>query len=132
MKESDPKAYLCAMLDVQRLKSSRHTHARTVFDLGPFSMVRMDTRPWSEVPEQAKLAMLKDLVNWEGVSPRDMAMIMLRELDVGKLTPAQRGELISMAEPEPLKRGRPAKAAEGQQTNGQAPPRRRDRGEMEM
>jgi hypothetical protein len=113
MAESDPKKYLLAMLDVQRLKGAQHSYMRTVFELGPFGVTRLDTRPWSEVPESSKLAMLKDLVNWEGVTNRDMAMILLRELDVGKLSQDERGALISMAEPEPLKaRGRPPKAKE--------------------
>jgi len=115
--ESDPKAYMLARLAIDRLKAARHPVARTVFELGTFGVVKFDTRDWGDVPERSKLAMLKDLVNWEGVSDRDMAMLLLHELDVGKLTPAERGWLISTAEPDPLG-GRPEQDRGGKERDG--------------
>jgi hypothetical protein len=106
MPESDPRAYLLARLSINRLKTAQHPIARTVFELGSYGMVKFGSRKWNEVPESSKLAMLKDLVCWEGVTDRDMAMLLLHELDVGKLTQAERGWLISTAEPDPLRRQR--------------------------
>ncbi len=57
---------------------------------------RIEERPWSEVPEPSKLAILQDM-NWSGVSNRDRAHILLTEVDAGKISDHQRNRLIDMA-----------------------------------
>ena len=58
---------------------------------------RIAERPWQDVPEPSKLAILQDAVNWEGISNRDQAHILLAEIDPGKITAAQRSRLIAAA-----------------------------------
>ena len=58
---------------------------------------RIVERPWQEVPEPSKLAILQDAVNWQGISDRDQAHILLSEIDPGQITDAQRNRLIGMA-----------------------------------
>ena len=61
---------------------------------GSYDMVE---RPWIDLGESAKLAILQDAVNWSGISNRDMAHILLAEIDPGKITDMQRNRLIDMA-----------------------------------
>ncbi len=58
---------------------------------------RILDRPWADLAEPAKLAVLMDAPNWEGVTNRDMAHILLSEIDPGKITDAQRNRLIDLA-----------------------------------
>jgi hypothetical protein len=58
---------------------------------------RIVDRPWQELPEPSKLAILQDAVDWSGVSNRDQATILLSEIDPGKITDAQRARLIDTA-----------------------------------
>jgi hypothetical protein len=102
VKESDPKQLLLAMGAIRRLKDGSFPVAREVAGIGRFALLKFDDRPWSEIPESAKLAMLKDLVNWEGVTNKDQAHILLQELDVGKLSTEQRDQLIRQADPASL------------------------------
>jgi hypothetical protein len=65
--------------------------------IGRDDQYRIEERPWSEVPERSKLAILSEAVNWEGVTNRDLAHILLSEIDPGKISDAQRNNLIDMA-----------------------------------
>jgi hypothetical protein len=82
------------------LKAAEHPVVRLVYPKGPHEH-KVAYRPWADVPESAKLSMLRDLVDWRGISNRDMAHMLLGELDVGKLTSGQRDLLIRFAEPVP-------------------------------
>jgi hypothetical protein len=63
---------------------------------------RIEERPWKEMAEPSKLAILEWAVDWGGVSNRDQAHILLAEIDLGKITDSQRNRLIGMAtEPTP-------------------------------
>lgn len=54
-------------------------------------------RPWRDMPEPSKLAILQDSVDWSGISNRDRGHILLGQLDPGKLTDVQRNRLIDAA-----------------------------------
>jgi hypothetical protein len=127
MKESDNKSLLRAMVDIATLKNKDHPVAKPIVELGGFGLVKLDQRSWDDVPEPAKLAMLEDLVNWEGVTNRDMAHLLLRELDVGKIPDADRNRLIAMADPGRGKDEKP-KGQEGKAEQG----KRRGRPPREM
>lgn len=101
MKGSDPKRLAQARFEIDLLKRSDHSVANPVVGVGKLRLYRLDTRKWADVPEPAKLEMLKDMVNWEGITNRDQAHLLLGELNVGKLTRSQRDGLIQQAEPEP-------------------------------
>ena len=58
---------------------------------------RIEERPWKEMPERSKLAILQDAVDWEGVTNRDQAHILLSEIDPGKISDTQRRGLIDAA-----------------------------------
>lgn len=58
---------------------------------------RIQERPWKDMPERSKLAILQDAVDWSGVTNRDQAHILLGEIDPGKISDAQRNGLIEMA-----------------------------------
>lgn len=58
---------------------------------------RIVERPWKELAEPSKLAILQDAVDWSGITNRDMATILLSEIDPGKITDAQRTRLIDAA-----------------------------------
>ena len=98
--ESDPERLAEARGQIRALKIAEHPVVRLVFPEGPHEH-KLAYRPWADVPEPAKLSMLQDLVDWSGISNREMAHILLGELDVGKLTTGQRDLLIRLAEPRP-------------------------------
>jgi hypothetical protein len=58
---------------------------------------RIVERPWRDLPEPSKLAILQDAVDWSGISNKDQAHILLSEVDPGKITDAQRNRLIDCA-----------------------------------
>ena len=84
-------------------------------------------RRWADVPEAGKLSMLQDLVSWEGVTNRDMAHILLGEVDVGKLSSGQHDLLIRLAEPEPA-RGTMSLEELKRVASGRQPGQEKDRG----
>jgi len=88
---------------VRALKLAEHPVVRLVHPEGPHQH-KLAYRPWADIPEPGKLALLQDLVDWQGISNRDMAHLLLGELDVGKLNAGQRDTLIRLAEPEPVRR----------------------------
>src|SRR5579884_2570014 len=59
---------------------------------------RIVERPWAEIAEPSKLAILKDAVDWSGITNRDQAHILLSEIDIGKIADAERNRLIEMAQ----------------------------------
>jgi hypothetical protein len=58
---------------------------------------RIIERPWKDLQEPSKLAILQDAVDWSGVTNRDQATILLSEIDPGRITDAQRSRLIEAA-----------------------------------
>ena len=58
---------------------------------------RIAERPWKDMPEASKLAILVDSVDWSGITNRDQAHILLAEVDPGKIGDTQRNKLIAMA-----------------------------------
>lgn len=65
--------------------------------VGRDDQYRIVDRPWAEIPEPSKLAMLQDAVDWSGITNRDQANILLSEVDPGKPPDAQRNRLIDAA-----------------------------------
>ena len=91
-----------AVLQIEGIKQKEHPVVRPSEDNG--RVFEMKSRPWGEVPEPAKLEYLSDMVDWTGVSDRDRAHILLKEVDVGKLSGGQRDRLIrEAAREEPAK-----------------------------
>lgn len=67
--------------------------------IGRDDQYRIVERPWQELAEPSKLAVLQDAVDWSGITNRDRAHILLAEIDPGKIPDAQRNRLIEMAQP---------------------------------
>jgi len=88
-----------ARQQISALKIAEHPVVRLVSPDGPIEH-KVAYRPWGDVAEGAKLSMLQDMVDWSGITNKDMAHILLGELDVGKLTEGQRDLLIRLAAPE--------------------------------
>jgi hypothetical protein len=101
--EPDPERLAEVRLQIRALKAAEQPVVRLVFPEGPHEH-KLAYRPWADVPEPAKLSMLQDLIDWQGISNRDMAHLLLGELDVGKLSAGQRDMLIRLAEPAPAMR----------------------------
>jgi hypothetical protein len=59
---------------------------------------RIVERPWAEIAEPSKLAILKDAVDWSEITNRDQAHILLSQIDPGKIPDAERNRLIDTAE----------------------------------
>ena len=59
---------------------------------------RVEERPFHDLAEPAKLAILQEAVDWSGVTYRDKAVILLSEIDLNKITPAQRARLNEEAD----------------------------------
>lgn len=64
---------------------------------GQDSGYRIEERPWQDMPDRSKLAILQDAVDWEGITNRDQAHILLSEIDPGKISDTQRRTLIEAA-----------------------------------
>jgi len=58
---------------------------------------RIIERPWQELAEPSKLAILSDAIDWQGISNRDKAHILLAHIDPGHITDDQRRRLIDQA-----------------------------------
>ncbi len=58
---------------------------------------RIVERPFRDLPEPSKLAILQESVDWSKITNRDQAHILLAEIDPGKVTDAQRRRLIDQA-----------------------------------
>jgi hypothetical protein len=69
--------------------------------VGRDDQYRIVERPWQELADSSKLAILQDAVNWSGVTNRDRAHILLGAIDPGKIADAERNRLIEMAQGRP-------------------------------
>jgi polysaccharide deacetylase 2 family uncharacterized protein YibQ len=69
--------------------------------VGRDDQYRIVERPWDDLAEPSKLAILQDAVDWSGITNRDRAHILLAEIDPGKIPDAQRNRLIDMAQAKP-------------------------------
>jgi hypothetical protein len=77
---------------IQRIKSANYPAI-----VGRDDDYQIADRPWSDMPERSKLAILQDAVDWSGITNRDQAHIILSEIDPGKLPDPQRNRLIDAA-----------------------------------
>lgn len=99
MTESDPDRLAEVRRQIRDMKEKDHSVIRFADPDVPI-VHEFKWRKWAEIPEGSKLAMLQDLCCWKGITNRDMATILLIELDVGKLSTGQRDMLIRLAAPE--------------------------------
>ena len=92
---SDPKRVEQALKHIRRIKADDYpvVLGNSVEGGG----YRIEERPWQDVPEPSKLAILQDAVDWSGISNQDQATILLSEIDPGNITAAQRSRLIAAA-----------------------------------
>jgi hypothetical protein len=81
---------------IRRIKSGDYAAI-----VGRDNQYRIVERPWQDLAEPSKLAILQDAVNWSGITNRDRAHILLAEIDPGRIQDAQRNRLIDMAEAKP-------------------------------
>ena len=93
---SDPQRLDQALKHIRRIKAGTYpaVMGNSADGIGGY---RITERPWQDLAEPSKLAILQDAVNWEGISNRDQGHILLSEIDPGKITDAQRNRLIDMA-----------------------------------
>jgi hypothetical protein len=124
--ESDPERLAEVRKQIRAIKLAEHPVVRLVYPEGPVEH-KIAGRRWADVPEAGKLALLQDAVDWSGVTNRDMATLLLSELDVGKLSAGQRDLLIRLAEPEPG-HGRMSLEELKQVARGHQPGQEKDRG----
>src|SRR5436190_15560326 len=89
---SDPKRVQQALQHIQRIKAGDYPAI-----VGRDEQYRIVERPFKELAEPSKLAILQDAVDWSGITNRDQAHILLAQVDPGKITDAQRNRLIDMA-----------------------------------
>ena len=89
---SDQKRLNQVMRHIDRIKEGAYPAV-----IGRDDQYRITERPWAEMPERSKLAILQDAVDWSGITNRDQGHILLGEIDPGKITDAQRNGLIEMA-----------------------------------
>jgi hypothetical protein len=88
---SDEKRLKEAFQHILRIKEGTYPAV-----IGRDDQYRIEERPWADMPERSKLAVLQDAVNWEGVTNRDQAHILLSEIDPGKISDAQRNRKRSV------------------------------------
>lgn len=89
---SDQKRLDQVFRHIERIKASDYAVI-----VGSQDEYRIVERPFQELPEPSKLAILQDAVDWSGVTNRDRATILLAEIDPGRITDAQRNRLIDAA-----------------------------------
>lgn len=117
---SDAKRLGQACEHIRRIKAG--DYPAIVGSVGDYQIVE---RPWREIQESAKLAILKEAVDWSGITNRDQAHILLSEIDLGKIPDAERNRLIGMAQDKlSLKELREASDGKDAREQGQ----KRDRG----
>jgi len=78
---------------IRRIKSGNYPAI-----IGRDNLYRIVERPWQELTDVSKLAILRDAVDWSGITNRDQAHILLAEIDPGKIPDDQRHRLIDMAQ----------------------------------
>jgi hypothetical protein len=89
---SDPERVQMALRHIQRIKAGDYPAI-----VGRDDQYRIVERPFKDLAEPSKLAILQDAVDWTGVTNRDQAHILLGEIAPGRITDAQRNRLIDMA-----------------------------------
>jgi len=95
---SDRKRLDQVLQHIRRIKTSDYPIIQgNGFDGG----YRIGERPWRDLPEASKLAILQDAVDWSGITNRDQATILLSEIDPGRITDGQRTRLIDAATVQP-------------------------------
>ena len=93
---SNPKRLHQAMQHIRRIQAGDYPQIQQSPD-DKDGYYRIVERPWRDVPERSKLAILQDAVDWSGITNRDQSHILLAAIDPGKITDAQRNRLIDMA-----------------------------------
>lgn len=78
---------------IRRIKSGDYAAI-----VGRDNQYRIVERPWQDLAEPSKLAILQDAVDWSGITNRDRAHILLAEIDPGRIPDTQRNRLIDMAQ----------------------------------
>jgi hypothetical protein len=96
---SDPKRVQQALQHIQRIKAGDYPAI-----VGRDEQYRIVERPFKELAEPSKLAILQDAVDWSGVTNRDRAHILLAQVDPGRITDSQRRSLIDMSVDEMIER----------------------------
>jgi len=91
---SDPKRVHQVFQHIRLITAGDYPQVVSDDPKGPFRIV---DRPWKEVSEPSKLAILQDAVDWSGITNRDQAHILLSHIDPGQISDAQRKQLIDMA-----------------------------------
>ncbi len=93
---SDPKRLNQVYQHIARIKCSDYPAiVGNTADGG--DRYRIEERPFRQLAEPAKLAILQEAIDWSGITNRDQATILLSEIDPGKITAAERNRLIDMA-----------------------------------
>jgi hypothetical protein len=93
---SDPKRLSEVYRHIQFIKTSDYPVIVGSPD-GSNGGYRIVERPWNELQEPSKLAILQDAVDWSNITNKDQATILLSEIDPGRITDAQRTRLIDAA-----------------------------------
>lgn len=91
---SDSKRLQQAFDHIRRIKAGDYPAV-----VGRDDQYRIIERPWKDLAEASKLAILTEAVDWSGITNRDQAHILLSEIDPGRIPDAQRNRLIGMAAP---------------------------------
>lgn len=91
---SDPQRLDQALKHIRRIKADNYP---VIMGNSGDGSYRISERPWQDLAEPSKLAILQDAVDWTGITNRDQAHILLSEIDPGQITDAQRNRLIDMA-----------------------------------
>ena len=89
---SDPNRLRQALRHIDQIKAADYPAI-----VGRDDSYRIAERPWQDMPEASKLAILQDAVDWSGITNRDQAHILLSEIDPGKIGDSHRNRLIAMA-----------------------------------
>jgi len=92
---SDPQRLDQALKHIRRIKAD--DYPVIVGNSAEGGGYRIIERPWQDLAEPSKLAILQDAVDWTGITNRDQAHILLSEIDPGQITDVQRNRLIDMA-----------------------------------
>jgi hypothetical protein len=90
--KSDPKRIDEALRHVEQIKGG--TYPVVVGNPGRY---QIDERPWADMPDRNKLAILRGAVDWTGITNRDQAHVLLSEIDPGKIGDKERNRLVDMA-----------------------------------
>ena len=91
---SDAKRLEQAFDHIRRIKAGDYPAV-----VGRDNQYRIIERPWKDLAEASKLAILTEAVDWSGITNRDQAHILLSEIDPGRISDAQRNRLIDMTAP---------------------------------